>query len=123
MQRYAKNEDTARGRFFFTIREKPERVTKMTTTRAKADQFKTSRGSYPVQSVLGHVVIYQLFIESYSGRILVPLDINNNYPKYFFQKFGILHVYITNYVMGCIYGRSKIQNVQVILNGVLKDAE
>ena len=36
--------------------------------------------------VVGHVVIYQLFIESYSGRILVSLDINNNYPKYFFKK-------------------------------------
>ena len=36
--------------------------------------------------VIGHVVIDQLFIESYSGRILVPLGINNNYPKDFFFK-------------------------------------
>ena len=37
-------------------------------------------------SPLGHVVIYQLFIESFLSRLLVPLDINNNYPKYFFSK-------------------------------------
>ena len=35
------------------------------------------------------------FIERYSSRILVPLDINNNYPKYFSKM--ICNVYLINY--------------------------
>ena len=36
-------------------------------------------------NAIGRVVIYQLFIESYSGRILVLLNINNRYPIFFFK--------------------------------------
>ena len=34
---------------------------------------------------LGHYAPF--YIESYSGRIFVPLDIINNYPKEFFNYF------------------------------------
>ena len=39
------------------------------------------------------------FIESYSGRILVPFDINNNHPKDFFK---LIFKCVNNYIMGCI---------------------
>ena len=60
--------------------------------------------------------LINFFIGSYSGRILVPLDINNNYQK----KIGKnLNVYIINYIMG----GQKIQNVEIMSNGVLKGAK
>ena len=89
------------------------------------------------------------FIASYSGRILVPLDINNNNQKIFFQKLWVLfssskgkrvsvientlemtffpldgrNVYIISYITGCILYGSKIQNMKIISNWVLRDAK
>ena len=67
-------------------------------------------------------------LEVTRDRILVPLDINNKYPTYFFsQKCFFLNVYIINlYIMVCIRqvnGRLKFQNVNIIANGVLRDVK
>ena len=51
---------------------------------------------------LGHVIIYQLFNESSSSRILVLLDINNKCQK--INIFKCLH----NYIMGCIIWEIKM---------------
>ena len=81
-----------------------------------ADIIRTNRLSVDAAGVLKwhaveHVVIYQLFIECYSGRILVHLDMNNKHPKEFAKKW-FLNVYIINYIMVCIIWEVKISKYE-----------
>ena len=67
---------------------------------------------------LQHAVIYHLFIESYSGLILVPLHINNKYSKEVFNNFVFecVHNYLYN---GLYIIWVKNQNVKIISKLVL----
>ena len=62
---------------------------------------------------LGHVVFMNFFIESYWGRILVLLEINNNYPEelLIILIFKCVHnYYIMGFILKVWFKKSKCEN-------------